>query len=228
MKTDEYRKYLKLKFPNNPTTVNNAISICKKVEAYHGNLDDHLSDDNYDKLLYLLTYTIDDERKNKKAKHSIPTSGDLKNNTTTYKKWVISYKVFCEQNSSGENHEITLTKDKRKGFEQTSTKNKRQLNLRSIDAIFENLKELEDFFVEGVLGNTESPDDVEEYEYLAYKYFKNLEGEWFFRENESNAYLKLVPSKVKEDRKLKIFFEELVERTGYLIEDAMLRNWAED
>ena len=99
MKTKEFREHLKIKFPHSATTVNNAISICAKVEKYHGDLDAHFANDNFEKILYLLTYTAGDFRQGRDVRHIISCAGNLYTNSATYKKWVKVYKTYCEAHS---------------------------------------------------------------------------------------------------------------------------------
>jgi hypothetical protein len=80
MKTKEFRTHLTLKFPNSATTVNNAICICKKVEKYHGDLDEYFALDKFDKLMFLLTYTAEDNRQGREARHLVPCGGDIYTN----------------------------------------------------------------------------------------------------------------------------------------------------
>lgn len=76
-------------------TVQNRVSNCKNVEKYEGDLDLHFNFDQCKSLLDKLTYSKDDERQYKEAKHCIPIDGNLYNGTSTLKQSVNIYIKFC-------------------------------------------------------------------------------------------------------------------------------------
>jgi hypothetical protein len=228
MKTKEFKEYLELKFPNQPANVSTIIAVCQRVEKHHGNLDTHFAEDKFEQILYLLTYTAEDERQKRQAKHQIPTTGNLRNNTSTLKSRTTLYKAFLEQNQSRRIPDNSIPEDSNSGYIQTGTKIKRRLSLRSIDAIFESEEELHEFFEDNVVSYSESPDDVNDCRLLAYRYFKSFAGEWYFRTDENNTYLKIIPSKIAGSSRLKTFFTDLFNITEGNIEELLTSFWADD
>ena len=78
-------------------TVASRLSNCRVVEKWEGSLDEHYSHDNLESLLDRLTYTKDDERLNRPARHKIPIDGNIYNGTATYKAAVSLYKRFRDE-----------------------------------------------------------------------------------------------------------------------------------
>jgi hypothetical protein len=88
-------------------TVASRLSNCRVVEKWEGGLDEHFSHDNLESLLDRLTYTKDDERLNRPARHKIPIDGNIYNGTATYKAAVSLYKQFRD---ATEECELTTAK----------------------------------------------------------------------------------------------------------------------
>jgi hypothetical protein len=88
-------------------TVASRLSNCRVVEKWEGSLDEHYSHDNLESLLDRLTYTKDDERLNRPARHNIPIDGNIYNGTATYKAAVSLYKQFRD---ATEEYELTTGK----------------------------------------------------------------------------------------------------------------------
>jgi len=88
-------------------TVASRLSNCRVVEKWEGSLDEHFSHDNLESLLNRLTYTKDDERLNRPARHTIPIDGNIYNGTATYKAAVSLYKQFRD---ATEECELTTAK----------------------------------------------------------------------------------------------------------------------
>jgi hypothetical protein len=74
----------------------NYSTICK----HEGDLEDHFSKDGCQTLLARLTYTVDDEKHDRKTKHKISITGNKRNGTATYKSAVKLYIEF-RQNMEG-------------------------------------------------------------------------------------------------------------------------------
>ncbi len=219
MKTKEFRAHLTHKFPQNPGSIDTGISVCLRIESSLGDLDEHFANDRCEKLMFLLTYTAEDNRQGREAMHLVPSGGDIYTNTATFKKWIKVYKEFCEKESgclviANPTKNIYIA-----GYEQTRIKNERDLYLRQIDYCFETEEELDHFFVDGITDYAENNCDIENIPYLSYQYFKNVEGEWYFRSNKTECYVKIVPSKISESSSLKVFFHTLFERNSIEIEN---------
>lgn len=225
MKTKEFRAHLKIKFPDSPIAVSNVISICAKVEKYHGDLDEHFANDICEKMLYLLTYTANDYRHGKNARHNIPCDGNLQTNSATYKKCVKVYREFSKKESGS----LVLVSPAKKilvaGYEQTRIKDENELRLRQVDSCFENEKDLDEFFVMGVTGYSESTIDLKNILYLARQYFKNMEGAWYFRTSKTECYLKIVPSKITESSHLNTYFTDIFYRNQNMIKGLLQSYW---
>lgn len=78
-------------------TVASRLSNCRVVEKWEGDLDDHFKRDRLDGLIARLTYTKDDEKQSRPARHKIPIDGNVYNGTATYKAAVSLYKRFLEE-----------------------------------------------------------------------------------------------------------------------------------
>jgi len=90
-------------------TPSSRLSNCKRVELYEGDLDSHFFTDQGHALINKLSYSIDDQRNNRKAKHSIPISGDLYNGSATLKQAV---KLYFDFKSGTIAEEKTISTDK--------------------------------------------------------------------------------------------------------------------
>lgn len=84
-------------------TPNSRLSNCLRVEQYEGDLDDHFIQDKGTSLLNRLSYSKDDQRNNRTAKHKIPIDGNTYNGTATLKQAVSLYFKF----KTGEKAEST-------------------------------------------------------------------------------------------------------------------------
>ena len=228
MKTEEFREYLKIKFHNSPSAVNSTITNCRRVEKYQGDIDEHYLKDKCKELIFLLSYTSEDEKLKRIPKHNIPTGGNVKNISASYKKCVRLYCRFCLQNEVVPNNEQNLNIEHTNGFKQTNSTKEYQLNLRSIDNVFENSDELDDFFIESVVAYSEDHDDEHDCLGLSYRYFKSVEGEWCYRKNEESSYIKITPAKVEGSSKLQNFFNDLFERTESKLYESLSDLWSED
>lgn len=70
------------------------VADCKRVEHYEGDLEDQWAADGLDTLLKRLTYSRDDERSGRPAKHKVPIDGNVYNGTATLKAAVRRYREF--------------------------------------------------------------------------------------------------------------------------------------
>ena len=228
MKTKEFRTHLTLKFPNSATTVNNAICICKKVEKYHGDLDEYFALDNCEELMFLLTYTADDNLHRREARHLVPCGGDIYTNTATFKKWINVYKEFCEKKTGNLAPINPINNTPVAGHEKTRTSSEHDLHLRQIDFCFDSGDDLDFHFVTEIIGYSKSYRDLNNLEHFAYQYFENVEGEWYLRSNKTDCYIKIVPSRISGSSNLKTFLDNLLQRNRIRIIGFLKSWWGED
>lgn len=92
MQTDDFKKWLEQKYPEENKTVNSRISNCKKVEKYYGNLDEKYDVDKCRKVISALNYTKDDERQN--MPHLVRINGNIYDGLATLKQAVKLYVEF--------------------------------------------------------------------------------------------------------------------------------------
>lgn len=92
MQETEFYEWLHEKFTGG--TPNSRLSNCLRVEQFEGDLDIHFSNDNGVSLLRKLSYSKDDERNSRSAKHEIPIEGNIYNGTATLKQAVNLYFKF--------------------------------------------------------------------------------------------------------------------------------------
>jgi hypothetical protein len=72
----------------------------KKVEKYHGELEEHLKNNTYQEIINLLKYSTQDEKSNKLNPSKIPISGNIRNGLQSYKNAIIRYKKFLTGNTT--------------------------------------------------------------------------------------------------------------------------------
>ena len=75
-------------------TPNSRLSNCLRVEQFEGDLDNHFARDKGISLLNKLSYSKDDERNNRRAKHNVPINGNTYNGTATLKQAASLYFKF--------------------------------------------------------------------------------------------------------------------------------------
>ncbi|WP_125869855.1 hypothetical protein [Williamwhitmania taraxaci] len=96
MRTNEFKEWLQIKFPDTKTTVNNRISNCNHVEKYYGDLDTHYTENKCSYIIDELNYSTEDERKNASQRHKVPIDGNIRNGSATLKLAVKLYVEFRE------------------------------------------------------------------------------------------------------------------------------------
>lgn len=74
MNIEHFRAYLSKKY-DNERVIGDAISRCKRVEKYEGDLDEHYSKDAGISILNKLSYSKEDSLRQIEPKHSIPIKG---------------------------------------------------------------------------------------------------------------------------------------------------------
>ena len=90
---NSYRTQKGKSLENRPQS--DAISRCKRVDKYEGDLDTHFRDDGMKSLLEKLVYTKEDEDKKNLQKHYIDIDGNIRNGTASLRNAVKIYRQFC-------------------------------------------------------------------------------------------------------------------------------------
>ncbi len=96
MRTEEFKDWLQIKFPDSKTTVDNRISNCNNVEKYYGDLDVHFSKDKCKSIVNELTYSTNDERAKTPQRHKVLIKGNIRTGSATLKLAVNLYVEFRE------------------------------------------------------------------------------------------------------------------------------------
>jgi hypothetical protein len=82
-------------------TISSRLSNCRTVERYEGDLDLQFDQDQLRSMLECLTYSAEDERQSRPARHRIPINGNLRNGSATLRSAVSLYKQFRENWAEG-------------------------------------------------------------------------------------------------------------------------------
>ncbi len=91
-----YRQWLELqKYQAN--TVNAQMYRAGRVEEHHGNLDEHYATDRMASLVETLSYSKDDQRRNRPNPTKIPIEGDIFKNLVSYRDAVKRYRKFRDE-----------------------------------------------------------------------------------------------------------------------------------
>lgn len=69
----------------------------KKVEQVYGSLDDLLENGEFDKMISELTYSTEDERRQRPNPSRLKFTGNIRNNLQSYKNAAIRYRRFREE-----------------------------------------------------------------------------------------------------------------------------------
>jgi hypothetical protein len=77
-------------------TISSRLSNCRTVERYEGDLDLQFDQDHLCRLLGCMTYSREEERQSRPARHRIPINGNLRNGSATLRSAVSLYKQFRE------------------------------------------------------------------------------------------------------------------------------------
>lgn len=89
----EYKDWL-LEQKYAPNTVVAQLHRVGRVEECYGSLDDHLRNGTLQGVIDELTYSTEDERRNKPNPSKIPFEGNVRNNLQAYKNAVVRYRKF--------------------------------------------------------------------------------------------------------------------------------------
>ena len=94
MREMEFRRYLETMRRLQHHTIQSRVANCKRVETYEGDLDDHFQSDRLLSLMKRLTYSAEDQRRNREPNHKVPITGDFRNGSATLKQAVTLYQRF--------------------------------------------------------------------------------------------------------------------------------------
>jgi hypothetical protein len=115
---NEFHEWLSYKYGDGEDqkgTINSRKANYSTVCKYEGDLEDHFLKNGCQTLLARLTYTAEDKRHNRKQKHKIPITGDIKNGTATYKSVVNLYIKFRKDMENGTVPPPPLVREPRTG-----------------------------------------------------------------------------------------------------------------
>lgn len=94
MRKDEFARYLRDVRGHDETTIRSRLANCARLEKYEGDLDAHFDYDRMDDLIDRLTYSTDQERRNRPTRHKVPIDGDLRTGSATLKHAARLYRDF--------------------------------------------------------------------------------------------------------------------------------------
>ena len=97
MREDEFKYWLQQSTDLTPRAQVNAISRCRRVERFVGDLDQHFQQDRLRTLLSRFEYSTEDEECDSDPRHSIPINGNIWNGTASLSSAVRTYKQFYEE-----------------------------------------------------------------------------------------------------------------------------------
>jgi hypothetical protein len=101
MKENEFETWLKEGYvtrngtPLEKRPRGDALSRCRRVEKYEGDLDAHFKKDKMRSLLESLTYTKADQEAGVSPQHTIPIDGNILNGTASLRNAVKLYLQLC-------------------------------------------------------------------------------------------------------------------------------------
>ena len=77
-----------------PVTITAQLHRTGRVEECYGDLEGHLADGTYQDVIDNLSYTAEDERRQKPNPSRIPFKGNIRNNLASYKNAAVRYRKF--------------------------------------------------------------------------------------------------------------------------------------
>ena len=95
MREQEFRYWLTRDTDLTDDAQNNALSRCRRVERYEGDLDQHFIENELRALLDRFSYGTEDEACHAPPAHSIPINGNIRNGTASLSSAVRTYRQFC-------------------------------------------------------------------------------------------------------------------------------------
>ena len=96
MKETEYRQWLEIR-DYQEKTIAVQIYRVKRVEEFHGDLDEHYARDRMASVIEELKYSRDDQRSNQPNPSKIPFKGDIYSNLNSYRNAVERYTKFMDE-----------------------------------------------------------------------------------------------------------------------------------
>jgi len=100
MNSNAFKKWLLAEYvqkngkPLGTGTQVSRVANCSTVEQIEGNLDEHFRRDGMRGLLERFSYSSDDAREARPARHRVPIDGDIANGTSTYRAAINLYRKF--------------------------------------------------------------------------------------------------------------------------------------
>ena len=101
MKETDYRQHLE-NHDYQEKTIAVQIYRVKRVEKFHGDLDEHYDQDRMASVIEELKYTGDDRRNNRPNPSKIPFKGDIYSNLASYRHAVEWYRNFMDESAPAE------------------------------------------------------------------------------------------------------------------------------
>ena len=96
MKETEYRQWLEIR-DYQEKTIAVQIYRVKRVEEFHGDLDEHYARDRMASVIEELKYSRDDQRSHQPNPSKIPFKGDIQSNLASYRNAVERYRKFRDE-----------------------------------------------------------------------------------------------------------------------------------
>lgn len=93
MKTD-FKKWLIDEYGLQESAANSRVSNISTIEKYYGDIDTLIKNGSIQNLLNDLSYSTDDERHHREARHKIPIDGNVRTGSATLKQAVNRYVEF--------------------------------------------------------------------------------------------------------------------------------------
>ena len=96
MKETNYRQWLESRDLQEKTIAVQIYRV-KRVEEFHGDLDEHYARDQMASVIEELKYSRDDQRSNQPNPSKIPFNGDIYSNLNSYRNAVERYRKFMDE-----------------------------------------------------------------------------------------------------------------------------------
>src|SRR5437762_3303182 len=95
----DFQSWLRRVPPISLAAQHDAVSRCRRVEKWEGDLDRHFAADRIGKLLDRLSYSREDEQSGSHPRHSVPfsTGANIRKGTNSLASAVRLYLGFCEE-----------------------------------------------------------------------------------------------------------------------------------
>ena len=97
MKEAKYRQYLEEKKDYQESSIKTQISRARRVEEFHGDLDEHYAQDRMASVIEELKYSRGDQQSNRPNPSKIQIQGDIYSNLASYRGSVEYYRNFMDE-----------------------------------------------------------------------------------------------------------------------------------